>query len=322
MSNEIQKFQQKQSLDFFNPSQYEIIKQVSTMFANSELVPDMYRHSDKNTLAKATANCMIALEVAHRIGASPLMVMQNLVIIYGRPSWSSTFLIATVNTCGRFEPLKYKFTNLGKLGKVEFTEYVWAGGRKSPKTSVFDGSHIDNIQCVAYTSAKGSDEVLESAPIDVRMAIEEGWYTKNGSKWPTMTKQMLIYRSASFWTRAYAPELSMGMQTAEEIIDVVDIPYEEVKDKVEAKKANEANKTEINMEDEIKKAEQLGKDEVLPKEEAPKPKAEPKKAEPKKEATKEEEPKEEAKEEPKSEPQQPKGMFDQENGPKKPSWMK
>lgn len=309
MSNEIQKFQQKQSLDFFNPSQYEIIKQVSTMFANSELVPDMYRQSDKNTLTKAIANCMIALEVAHRIGASPLMVMQNLVIIYGRPSWSSTFLIATVNTCGRFEPLKYKFTNLGKLGKVEFTEYVWAGGRKSPKTSVFDGSHIDNIQCVAYTSAKGSDEVLESAPIDVRMAIEEGWYNKNGSKWPTMTKQMLIYRSASFWTRAYAPELSMGMQTAEEIIDVVDIPYEEVKDKVEAKKANEANKTEINMEDEIKKAENLGKDEVLPKEE---PKEEPKKKAPKAK----EEPKEKAKEE------QPKGMFDQENGPKKPSWMK
>lgn len=309
MSNEIQKFQHKQSLDFFNPSQYEIIKQVSTMFANSELVPDMYRQSDKNTLTKAIANCMIALEVAHRIGASPLMVMQNLVIIYGRPSWSSTFLIATVNTCGRFEPLKYKFTNLGKLGKVEFTEYVWAGGRKSPKTSVFDGSHIDNIQCVAYTSAKGSDEVLESAPIDVRMAIEEGWYNKNGSKWPTMTKQMLIYRSASFWTRAYAPELSMGMQTAEEIIDVVDIPYEEVKDKVEAKKANEANKTEINMEDEIKKAENLGKDEVLPKEE---PKEEPKKKAPKAK----EEPKEKAKEE------QPKGMFDQENGPKKPSWMK
>ena len=309
MSNEIQKFQHKQSLDFFNPSQYEIIKQVSTMFANSELVPDMYRQSDKNTLAKATANCMIALEVAHRIGASPLMVMQNLVIIYGRPSWSSTFLIATVNTCGRFEPLKYKFTNLGKLGKVEFTEYVWAGGRKSPKVTVFDGSHIDNIQCVAYTSAKGSDEILESAPIDVRMAIEEGWYNKNGSKWPTMTKQMLIYRTASFWTRAYAPELSMGMQTAEEIIDVVDIPYEEVKDKVEAKKANEANKTEINMEDEIKKAENLGKDEVLPKED---PKEEPKKKAPKAK----EEPKEEAKEE------QPKGMFDQENGPKKPSWMK
>ena len=309
MSNEIQKFQHKQSLDFFNPSQYEIIKQVSTMFANSELVPDMYRQSDKNTLAKATANCMIALEVAHRIGASPLMVMQNLVIIYGRPSWSSTFLIATVNTCGRFEPLKYKFTNLGKLGKVEFTEYVWANGRKSPKVTVFDGSHIDNIQCIAYTSAKGSDEILESAPIDVRMAIEEGWYSKNGSKWPTMTKQMLIYRTASFWTRAYAPELSMGMQTAEEIIDVVDIPYEEVKDKVEAKKANEANKTEINMEDEIKKAENLGKDEVLPKED---PKEEPKKKAPKAK----EEPKEEAKEE------QPKGMFDQENGPKKPSWMK
>lgn len=291
MSTEIQKFNPSASLNFFDPSQYETIKKVSTMFANSELVPDMYRETDKNPLSKAMANCMIALEISQRIGASPLMVMQNLVIIYGRPSWSSTFLIATVNTCGRFEPLKYKFLNQGKLGKVPYTEYVWQDKRKVPKTTTFDGTNIDNIQCIAYTTAKGSDEILESAPIDVRMAIEEGWFTKNGSKWPTMTKQMLIYRSASFWTRAYAPELSMGMQTAEEIRDIIDVDYVDVTDKVEKKKAEEANKKEMSMEDEIEKAENLGK---------------------------EEEPK---KEEPKKEEHQPKGMFD-EKEPVKPSWVK
>lgn len=305
MSNEIQKFQSSTPAVFniFDPVQFDTMQRLSKLFANSELVPDMYRETDKNPLNKAMANCTIALEISQRTGASPLMIMQNLVIIYGRPSWSSTFLIATVNTCGRFEPLKYKFLNQGKLGKVEYTEYVWDGKRKAPKVTVFDGTNIDNIQCVAYTTAKGSTEVLESSPIDVRMAIEEGWYTKNGSKWPTMTKQMLIYRSASFWTRAYAPELSMGMQTAEEIRDIEDIEYIDVSEKVEQKKAEEANKEEIDMENEIAKAENLGKTEEKQKGE--------------------EKPKGETKPEPKAEaPQQPKGMFDQPNGPKKPSWVK
>ena len=51
------------------------------------------------------------------------------------------------------------------------------------------------------------------------MAKAEGWYTKNGSKWKTMPEQMLQYRAAAFWTRAYAPEIALGMHTAEEIHD-------------------------------------------------------------------------------------------------------
>ena len=39
---------------------------------------------------------------------------------------------------------------------------------------------------------------------------------------------MLQYRSAAFFQRTYAPEISMGMQTVEEIRDVVDTTYEDV----------------------------------------------------------------------------------------------
>lgn len=234
------------SVNFFNPAQFDTAQRMSKMFAASKLVPNMYQKDEiykelqknnarlpkeqqldtktlyANATTEATANCMIALDVATRIGASPLMIMQNLVIIYGRPSWSSKFLIATVNTCGRFEPLKYKFTEKGKVGKVNITEYVWdrATNSKKPVTREFDGSKIMDIECVAYTTAKGSTEVLESSPISIRMAIDEGWYTKNGSKWQTMPKQMLMYRAASFWTSAYAPEISMGMRTVEEAEDV------------------------------------------------------------------------------------------------------
>lgn len=207
------------------------------MFSASELVPDCYRAEGKgNTPQKAVANCMIALDVASRIGASPLMVMQNLYIVYGRPSWSAKFLIATVNTCGRFEPLKFRFTNLGKVGKIGNLDY----------------SNVDNIECVAYTKAKGSDELLESSPISISLAIKEGWYTKNGSKWQTMPKQMLMYRAASWWTSVYAPELSMGMRTVEENEDIQDVEYEDVTHKVEREVDTETAKETLDFVDKEK----------------------------------------------------------------------
>lgn len=238
MKNEIQKFKEDNSgLNLFNPETFQTAQRVAKMFASSALVPDMYKAGGKVSMEEAMGNCIIALDVAQRIGANPLMVMQNMVPIYGKPTWSSTFLIATVNTCGRFEPLKYKFENLGKIGKVKYTEYVWdqQTKRNKPVTKEFDGTQIDNWQCIAYTTPKGRDEVLEGTPIDVVMAIKEGWYTKNGSKWPSMTKQMLQYRAAAFWVRSYAPELSMGMHTSEEIKDTIDITYEEVNEEIKAK---------------------------------------------------------------------------------------
>ena len=229
---------QQSGFNFFDPVQFDTMQRVCSLFANSELVPDMYKISDNNPKEKAIANCMIAIEMAQRIGASPLMIMQNMVIIYGRPSWSSKFLVATVNTCGRFNPLQYRFTEKGMLGKVDYTEYerTWdktlyggkGGYKNAAKTVTFDGTKVMDIECVAFTTAKGSDKVLESSPISLRLAIQEGWYTKNGSKWRTMPKQMLMYRAASFWTNAYAPELSMGMKTEDEIRDIVDVDYEEI----------------------------------------------------------------------------------------------
>lgn len=239
-----------QSFNFFDKEQFEVMQRVCKLFASSELVPDIYKVSEKNPLDKAMANCMIAIEMSQRIGASPLMIMQNMVIIYGRPSWSSKFLIATVNTCGRFNPLQYKFTNLGMVGKVPYTDYVWDGKSKKAVIKEFDGTKIENIQCICFTTAKGSNDVLESTPIDIKLAIQEGWYTKAGSKWQTMTRQMLTYRAASFWTSAYAPELSMGMKTEEEERDIIDIQYEDVSEKVAREKTESANKKTINIDEE------------------------------------------------------------------------
>lgn len=244
-----------QQFSFFDPDQFATMQRVATMFANSELVPDMYRVTPDNPKEKAVSNCIIAIDIANRVGANVLMVMQNLVIIYGRPSWSSKFLIGTVNTCGRFEPLKFKFEELGELKNYKYTEYEtnWVtgqDGRKKKEVKMVEktlSGPVKNIQCIAYTTSRGSDEILESSPVSVEMAINEGWYTKKGSKWQTMTKQMLMYRAASFWTNAYAPELSMGMKTEDEIRDIIDVPFEEVTEKVEREIKEKANKKEISI---------------------------------------------------------------------------
>jgi hypothetical protein len=259
MSTEVLKVEQPgqvETLNFFNKAQFETMQRIAMVFVNSELVPDMYRISDKNSKDKATANVIIALEIASRIGASPLMVMQNLYIVYGRPGWSSKFLIATVNTCGKYEPLQYKMTNLGK--------------------TKFNNVELDNWECIAYTNLKGSDEVLDSSPVSIEMAIAEGWYGKNGSKWKTMPKKMLRYRAASFWTNEYAPELSMGMKTADEIEDI-DFEVIEPAAKVKADVKANANKETIGFDD--KKSEPQPEKPAAPaaeKKEETKPEAETK----------------------------------------------
>lgn len=185
---------------FLDTDHFEQIQRACRALTQSDLVPDMYRTTAKNPESKAIANCMIALDMAERMGASPLMVMQNMYIVYGRPSWSSAFLIATINSCGRFKPLRFKH---GTDGQVEV-----------------NGELRPNLTCYAYTSEKSNDDELCGAVISLAMAKAEGWLTKSGSKWQTMPEQMLMYRSAAFWVRTFAPEISMGIYTAEENEDI------------------------------------------------------------------------------------------------------
>ena len=140
--------------NFFDPVQFDTMQRVCKLFASSELVPEMYKVSEKNPIEKAMANCMIAIEIAQRIGASPLMVMQNMVPIYGKPSWSSKFLVATVNTCGRFNPLQYRFIEKGMLGMVDYTDYVWDNATRSKRavTKQFDGKKVIQISVTLNVS--------------------------------------------------------------------------------------------------------------------------------------------------------------------------
>lgn len=175
--------------------QFEIAQRIGQMFAASTMVPDTYKNN--------IANCVIAVDMAQRMGANPLMVMQNLYMVHGNPSWSTKFLIATINQCGRFLPLMYECNNLTG------DDYGW--------------------RCYTYAKNKGENR-LEGTWVTWQMVKKEKWNEKGGSKWLSMPEQMFKYRAAAFWQRQYAPEISMGFYTREEIEDTFaeDVEYTEM----------------------------------------------------------------------------------------------
>lgn len=82
---------------------------------------------------------------------------------------------------------------------------------------------LTNGGCRAWAIEKETGEKLIGTDITIAIAKAEGWYDKKGSKWKTIPQQMLMYRAGAWWARTYAPELSMGLSTAEEVIDIIDV---------------------------------------------------------------------------------------------------
>ena len=230
---------QMNSVGLLNLEAFELSQRVAKMLASSTLVPEQYRAITKVKAGKdnngqwvyqdvenpnGLSNCVIALNMANRMGADPLMIMQNLYLIEGRPSWSSQFIMASINSCGRFSSLRFEIEDLGEK-EVEYQDTAWVNNRKQTTTKKIK---IQNISCVAWVIERESGERLESSKISIEMAVKEGWYQKNGSKWQTMPEQMLRYRAASFFGRVYAPELLMGLRSADEEQDrIIDITPEE-----------------------------------------------------------------------------------------------
>jgi len=164
---------------------FELLQRQAKMFSASTLVPKEFQGN--------IANCAIGINIAKRLGADPFMVLQNIDIIHGRPSFRATFLIAMVNAAGRFEPL----------------QFAMGGDEGKP-----------NRSCIAWTKSKPDGTTLEGPKITLEMAKAEGWSTKAGSKWLTMPELMLRYRAAAFFARLYAPDITLGMMTAEEAHDL------------------------------------------------------------------------------------------------------
>lgn len=158
---------------------------MAKMLAASDLVPDTYKGKP--------ANCLIALDLANRLGFSPTLVMKHLYIVKGKPAWSGKFCISIINSCGLFSPLEFVTTEKG---------------------------------CYAQATRLSTGRICVGPEVTWDMVKAEGWYDKAGSKWKTMPELMFKYRAASFFASTYCPERLEGIPTAEEMQDVNG--YEEV----------------------------------------------------------------------------------------------
>lgn len=174
---------------FANAESFALASRMASALAQSTVVPKNYQGN--------VGNCMIAIEMASRIGTSPMMVMQNLYIVNGNPAWSSQWIIAMINSSKRYK-----------------TELQFEFGRDPA-----DGG----LSCKAWAEDYSGHKV-EGPKITMKMANEEGWATKSGSKWKTMPEVMIRYRAASFFGRMNCPDMIMGIYSQEEVLDMGAVP--------------------------------------------------------------------------------------------------
>lgn len=183
-SEELIALEQKQAAEFaLTPvgkmiKNMEAISQVAKFYAASDFVPATFKGKPEN--------CTIAIDMAARMGMNPIMVMQQMYIVNGKPSISTQLVIAMINNCGEFEPLK--FESNGKGGD-DFGMRAWTVRKKDPNTR------------------------LDGTWITMKMVKASKW----GNKWQEIPEQMFKYRAAMFWARLNAPEITMGFYSKDEV---------------------------------------------------------------------------------------------------------
>lgn len=163
---------------------------MASELCKADIIPQAYKGK--------VADTAIAIDMANRMGVSPMMVMQSMYVVKGKPSWSG-------QACLSF--IRAKFTDVKVI-------YVGAKG-------------TDDRGCYVKATDKDGD-VLEGTTVTMAMAKAEGW-TSN-SKWRNMPEQMLAYRAASFFARVHCPETLMGVQVEGEVEDSSKPAMREVED--------------------------------------------------------------------------------------------
>ena len=215
------------SLGIFGTSDNFIMAgQMAKALSQSTIVPKEYQGNE--------ANAMVAIEIAQRLQTSPLMVMQNLNVIQGRPSWSAQFLIAMVNGSGKYEM------------ELQFDE------KQDEKGKPFS--------CQCWTMRHGRK--VTGIVVDMDMANAEGWVQKNGSKWKTMPAVMLRYRAASFFARMNCPELTLGYYSKDEVLDgdFKEYPLEDMAEQVKKDIQQNANSEDFIVDDVVEVTEEANAD--------------------------------------------------------------
>tara|TARA_R100001480_G_scaffold102797_1_gene105956 strand:- start:153 stop:782 length:630 start_codon:yes stop_codon:yes gene_type:complete len=187
---------------------FEFAQRQAKSLADSKLVPTQYQGQ------QGLPNCLVALEMSKRMNLSPLTVMQNLNVIHGKPTWSAQFISSQIMGCGRFKNFDYIVT--GKDDSL-------------------------SVQCQAIRLE--DNKLVKGTAVSMKMAQQEGWTAKN-KKYQSMPEIMLKARAATFFGRQYIPDLLLGVQTSEEIVDIEPI---DVTDTVEPEVVQQEKKDDFGF---------------------------------------------------------------------------
>ena len=168
---------------FSDKESFNQLIRAAAAFAKTSIVPEAYRNKPED--------CMVAIDMANRIGVSPLMVMQNLYVVKGKPSWSGQACTALIQGCGKFKDVRHVY---------------------------YGAEGTDERGCYVEAFRLSDGLMVQGAKVDMAMAKSEGW-TSN-SKWKNMPELMLAYRAASFFARVNCPEALMGVHVEGEVEDI------------------------------------------------------------------------------------------------------
>lgn len=190
---------------FEDPEKFAARMQIAEALSQTQFVPDAFKGRP--------ADCLVALDMAERLGLNPLAVFPDLYVIDSRAAFSSKFLIALVNRSGRFSRIEYEE---GIDGEAVVTKSGWGEKRGERKKWA---EKVPNYYAVAHFTELASSASFESPRIDIAFAEKNGWIEKPGSKWATMPEIMVRYRAAAILIRTVCPEITMGLEWAEDLQD-------------------------------------------------------------------------------------------------------
>lgn len=168
-----------------DPNLMRTAMQTAKILSGSTVVPETYRGKP--------GDCMIAIDMSNRMGISPISVMQFSQVVKGNFTWKGQACKALVDGNGKFTGSRYE---------------------------MFGAPGTDAWGCRLVAKNKFTGEEVYGPEVTMKMAKDEGWYDKNGSKWKTMPELMLRYRAAAFFARTECPESLMGFYTSEEMNDI------------------------------------------------------------------------------------------------------
>lgn len=182
---------------------------LATLYSKSNLVPTHFRGEPED--------CLIGLQLAQRLGVDPFMLFQNLYVVHGKPGIEAKLAIALVNASGKI--------------KGSLTYYL-------------DGEGADRFCRATVLEAETGKEI--EYIVERKLAKRMGWDKpgKGGmeSQWVTNPDLMLRYRAAMFLIRTHYPEVIMGLQSREELVDT----YGEQRQAVGVDLAKRATRSSLN----------------------------------------------------------------------------